>query len=120
MKILKNNFAKLRYLLTITLLVVLTYFIFKTGIATIAVLILIIGSIFLSLNRKWFDYSTFSIFIFGFALLLTNKIRVCFLSSMCWENVYINIYKEEIILLVLILSVLTLLIVSFADGLKNK
>lgn len=76
-----KNYSKIRYVLFGLLSIFLIYVIYNYGIATLAVLALIIGTLSFVFDKKVTDYITFSIFIFSFITAVTYKIDMYLLSE---------------------------------------
>ncbi len=116
-----KKYSIIRLLLSIALSVLMLIVVFsKTGYPNLLpIALLLIGSILFTLNRKWADYISFSIFIFGFFASITYKIDYCLKNEPCWDSVYYNLVTNEIESFYTFLSGLILLFLIF-NFLRNK
>lgn len=115
-------FSKIRYLLFALLSIMLIYIVYNYGIATLAVLAIVIGTLSFYFNKKVTDYLALSIFIFAFTTMVTDKIDTYLMSES--DAAFIETIKNSINFVVLeaIASLLFVLVIVYLsiNFIKNK
>jgi hypothetical protein len=110
-KTMRSKYSKIRISLIVLLfafwiLFVLSETIYPTISNILPILLVFIGSVLFVFNRRWSDYISFSIFVFGFVISITYKIKHCLNSEFCGNAIYESLTFDKVETLFIFVSIL--------------
>lgn len=109
-KLMKNKYSKIRMFLVAVLFIFFGVFALIPFISdfqlNLPVVLFFIGSSLFAFNRKWSDYISFSIFVFGLVSSITYKIRHCLNSEFCGNAIYESLKFDKAETLFIFVSIL--------------